>query len=252
MQTLILAGGLGTRLREETEFKPKPMVEIGDKPILWHIMKNYYHQGFTRFLIASGYKGHMIKEYFANYGLHASDLRIVSGEATRDFGYGEKWDVHIRDTGLGTPTGGRIFAFRDAIKGVFFCTYGDGLADVDLHALLRFHKSHGRAATVTATNPVSRFGTISIDESNSAVSKFIEKPQGENWVSSGFFVFSEKIFDYLSIDSVLEEEPLRKLAQENQLYAFKLLDFWKPMDTLRELQELNDIWNSGQAPWKNW
>lgn len=252
MQTLILAGGFGTRLREETEFRPKPMVEIGDKPILWHIMKHYYHQGFSSFLIAAGYKGHMIKEYFANYSLHASDVHIVSGQIDRNLSAGEFWDVHIRDTGLGTPTGGRIFALRDSIKGTFFCTYGDGLANINLSELLKFHKSHGGIATVTATNPVSRFGAISIDESDSAVKEFIEKPKGENWVSSGFFVFSEKIFDYLSLDSVLEEEPLRKLAQEKQLYAFKMFDFWKPMDTLRELQELNKIWNSGLAPWKNW
>jgi len=252
MKTLILAGGFGTRLREETEFRPKPMVEIGDKPILWHIMKHYYHQGFSRFLIAAGYKGHMIKDYFANYALHASDVRIVSGQTSKEFGNSETWDVHIRDTGLGTPTGGRIFSFRDSIDDTFFCTYGDGLANIDLAELLKFHKSHGGIATVTSTNPISRFGAISIDESTYKVREFVEKPQGDNWVSSGFFVFSKNIFDYLSMDSVLEEEPLRNLAKEDQLYAFKLMDFWKPMDNLRELQELNRIWDTGFAPWKNW
>jgi glucose-1-phosphate cytidylyltransferase len=252
MQTLILAGGYGTRLREETEFRPKPMVEIGDKPILWHIMKTFYHQGFSKFLIAAGYKGQIIKEYFSNYSLHAGDLQLISGQVVKQPDSKENWDVLVRDTGLGTPTGGRIFSFRDTIEESFFCTYGDGLANINLSDLLAFHKSHGGIATVTSTNPISRFGAISIDDQTSQVTSFIEKPQGDAWISSGYFVFSTKIFDYLNQDSILEEDALKNLASDNQLFAFKFNNFWKPMDTLRELQDLNKIWDSGIAPWKNW
>jgi glucose-1-phosphate cytidylyltransferase len=228
------------------------MVEIGDKPILWHIMKIFYHQGFSKFLIAAGYKGQIIKEYFSNYSLHSGDLRLISGKKVNQSEPIESWDIFIRDTGLGTPTGGRIFAFRDIVEDLFFCTYGDGLANINLFDLVAFHKSHGGIATVTSTNPVSRFGAISIDNRTSQVTSFIEKPQGTAWISSGYFVFSPKIFDYLTQDSILEEDVLKSLAKDNQLFAFKFNDFWKPMDTLRELQDLNKIWDSGNAPWKNW
>ena len=251
MQTLILAGGLGTRLREETEFRPKPMVDIGGRPILWHLMKNFYHQGFHDFLIAAGYKGNMIKEYFANYYLHSSDVVIRNGVHEKAAFGGEDWDVTVRDTGLSTLTGGRILAFQDLVKDDFFCTYGDGLANVNLQDLLMFHKSHGKIATVTAAVPKSRFGSLQIDSSG-LVTNFHEKPEKHDVVSAGFFVFKPNIFRYLTTSSALEQGPLQALVTDNQLMAFRHEGAWQPMDNLRELQELNQMWELGEAFWKNW
>lgn len=255
MKTVILAGGLGTRLREETEFRPKPMIEIGGMPILWHIMKIYAHFGFTKFLIPVGYKGHAIKSFFQNYHLGRKDLVFSGGKLVEDslLNQLENWDVHLRDTGLLTNTGGRIFALRDLLdsEDSFFCTYGDGLADVNLHSLLDFHKRMGRIATVTAVVPVSRFGQLTINNSE-IVTEFKEKPITEARISGGFFVFSRKIFEFLSDDCILESQVLESLANKGEIAAFKHDGFWKPMDTYRETLELNSLWNNGNAPWHLW
>ena len=256
MRAVILAGGLGTRLREETEHRPKPMVEIGERPIIWHIMKMLAHQGLDEFIIALGYKGDQIKDFFINYESKVNDVTVQLGSnklATHhQREVEESWTVTLANTGALTMTGGRILNIREHVKGErFLCTYGDGLANIDLQELIKFHVSHGKIATVTATKPVSRFGTLEID-SNQKVSKFSEKPQVEQWVNGGFFIFEPEIFNYLEENSILEKEPLENLSHDNELMAYLHNGFWQPMDTFREAQALNELWDNGKAPWRIW
>ena len=255
MKTVLLAGGLGTRLREETEFKPKPMVEVGSRPILWHIMKTFEASGHRDFIVCAGYRSEVIKNYFSNLINLASDFSIEFGADPKiDFKDLDipNWNVTISDTGLETMTGGRIKKVEKYVDGkTFFCTYGDGLANVDIEQLLAFHKSHGKIATVTAVHPTSRFGQLTV-ESNGKVSEFSEKPLTDEWINGGYFVFEPEIFNYLSEDSILEKDALPKLAKDDQLRAFKHEGFWQPMDTFREFTILNELWNSGNAPWKVW
>jgi glucose-1-phosphate cytidylyltransferase len=255
MKVVILAGGKGTRLAEETTVRPKPMVEIGGKPILWHIMKVYAARGFSNFLVACGYKSEWIKEYFHNFPVHSSDyfINLATGERTIVNGCGIDWRVGLIDTGVETMTGGRLLRLRNLIGDEpFMVTYGDGLGDINVCALAEFHKSHGKIATVTAVRPPARFGNLTLQ--GSAVCEFAEKPQtDEGWINGGFFVFNPEIFNYLENDeSVLEKEPLERLASERQLMAFRHPGFWQPMDTLREKMLLETLWSSGQAPWKVW
>lgn len=255
MKTVLLAGGLGTRLREETEFKPKPMVEVGSRPILWHIMKTFEASGHKDFIVCTGYRSEVIKNYFSNLINLASDFSIEFGVNPKidfkDLDFPD-WNITISDTGLETMTGGRVKKIEKYVGGkTFFCTYGDGLANVDIEKLLAFHKSHGKIATVTAVHPTSRFGQLTV-ESSGKVSEFSEKPLTDEWINGGYFVFEPEIFEYLSEDSILEKDALPKLAQDNQLHAFKHEGYWQPMDTYREFTILNDLWNSGIAPWKVW
>jgi glucose-1-phosphate cytidylyltransferase len=256
MKVVLLAGGLGTRLREETDVKPKPMIEVGDHPILWHIMKTYDHFGHSDFVICAGYKGEVIKNWFANFRVLNSDF-TVSFQDTVSLKFHSKlaetgWNATIADTGAETMTGGRIKRIQKYIgEETFLCTYGDGLADVDIKALVKFHRSHGKIATLTTVKPVSRFGVLDVD-ANNQVEAFKEKPQAEGSINGGFFVFEPEIFDYLGENSILEQEPLRRLAKEGQLMAFHHEGFWQPMDTYRELTILNELWKSGSAPWKVW
>lgn len=256
MKAVILAGGLGTRLREETEFRPKPMVEIGGKPILWHIMKNLNQQGISEFIICLGYKGEQIKEYFLNYEALTNDITIQLGEekTTKQFHspVKENWSVTLADTGMYTMTGGRLNKIRHYLGSeAFLCTYGDGLADISIEKLLNFHKNHNGFATVTAVQPTNRFGALEVSDSG-VVTSFEEKPVSEKWVNGGFFVFEKDIFDYLDDECILEKEPLEVISSKHQLHAFKHQGFWRPMDTHRETQELNQLWNEGIAPWRNW
>ncbi len=256
LRALILAGGLGTRLREETEYKPKPMVEVGGRPILWHIMKNLSQQKIDNFVIASGYKGESIKDYFLNYHVRNNDVTIDLGEHFKFTQHNRheesNWSVTITNTGELTMTGGRVYKAKKYLENQrFLCTYGDGLADIDLSELIQFHESHGKIATVTTVKPLSRFGVMDVDD-NGIVKKFREKPILDGWVNAGFFIFEPQIFDYLSEDCILEAEPLAKLAREGELTAFRHNGFWQPMDTLRESNFLNELWSSNQAPWKNW
>ena len=256
MKVVLLAGGFGTRLSEETEIKPKPMVEIGGKPILWHIMKLYSFYGINDFIICLGYKGYVIKEYFANYFLHMADVTIDMGknEITVHNKHAEPWKVTLVDTGHKTMTGGRIKRVMDYIgMDTFMATYGDGVSDVDIGTLLRHHESRGRIATLTAVQPTGRFGSISIGEKD-LVRAFVEKPQGFGaWINAGFFVFESEIFDYIEADEcLLEKETLVRLSSEGQLTSFKHEGFWKPMDTLRDKHELVELWTSGKSPWKVW
>lgn len=252
MKTVILAGGLGTRLSEETETKPKPMVEIGGKPILWHIMNIYADGGFKDFVIACGYKGALIKEYFSNYFFYNSDWSINLKDGSREVvnAYTPDWHVDLVDTGLNTMTGGRILRIRKWVDGqTFMVTYGDGLSNVDIGALLEFHRTHGKIATVTAVRPTARFGALEIE--NGLVNEFSEKPQTqEGWINGGFLVFEPSIFDYIRGDDIkLEREPLEALAADGQLAAFRHTGFWQPMDTIRDKRLLERLWESGQAPW---
>lgn len=256
LNALILAGGLGTRLREETEFKPKPMVEIASRPILWHIMKNLSKQGIKDFCIATGYKGEVIKDYFLNYHARNNDVTVDLGESHKFIKHGlhdeSDWKVTITNTGELTMTGGRVFrAKRYLGTKRFMCTYGDGLADINLSDLISYHESSGRIATVTTVKPLSRFGLMEVDE-RGIVKKFREKPVMDGWVNAGFFIFEPEIFEYLDEECVLEEAPLARLAQDGQLAAYRHEGFWQPMDTLRESNFLNELWNSNKAPWKNW
>jgi len=256
MKVVILAGGFGTRLSEETELKPKPMVEIGGKPILWHIMKIYSHFGFNDFIICLGYKGYMIKEYFANYFIHNSDLAIdlSSNNIKVHNSHCEPWKVTLVDTGLNTQTGGRLKRVQKYIgEERFMATYGDGVGDINIKELLEFHKKHGKYATVTAVQPSGRFGALNLDERDNIIS-FEEKPKGDKtWVNGGFFVLEPQIFEYIKGDETLwEREPLENLSKDNQLVAYKHYGFWRPMDTLRDKRELEALWNSGSPPWKIW
>ena len=256
MKAVILAGGMGTRLREETEFRPKPMIEIGGRPILWHIMKYLSSFGINDFIICIGYKGDYIKEYFTNYQTLSHDVTVklgqISGITRHDVGALENWTVTLADTGLTTMTGGRLKKVEKYLNGeTFLCTYGDGLANIDIYQLVQFHESHGRVASVTAVRPTSRFGAMDIS-GDSTVRNFSEKPKSDAWVNGGYFIFENDVFNYLSDDSVLEKTPLEKLAQSSQLKAYKHEGFWQPMDTYRETQELNELWIQDQAPWKVW
>ena len=251
---VILAGGPGTRLREETAFRPKPMVEVGDRPILWHVMKIYDHYGFRRFVIPVGYLGHMIKEYFLSYAQRHVDFTVDTGSGTlaRLDEPPEQWQVTVVDTGQSTMTGGRILRLRDHLPGRFLVTYGDGLADVPVDEVLAFHESHGRLATVTAVRPPSRFGALSLAEDR--VEHFHEKPQAEGgWINGGFFVFEHGVLDYLDgDDTILERDPLERLAGDGQLMAYRHEGFWEPMDTERDRTNLVNLWATGKAPWRVW
>ena len=257
MRVVILCGGLGTRMREETEFRPKPMVEIGGRPILWHIMKIYAHHGFNDFVLCLGYKGNQIKEYFLNYEAMNNDFTISLGNRehiTYHSKHEEKdFRVSLVDTGADTMTGGRIKRIERHIPDdVFMVTYGDGVANIDIKALVAFHHAHAKMATVTAARPVSRFGVLDVKKDGS-VGSFAEKPTSDGWASAGFFVFNRSIFRYLDDDTcILERQPLEALAQEDQLVAYRHTGSFYAMDTYRESKALNDLWNSGDAPWKAW
>lgn len=256
VKVVILAGGYGTRISEESATRPKPMIEIGERPILWHIMKTYSAHGFDEFVICCGYKGYMLKEYFSNYFLHNCDVTfdMRGGDMTVHQKAVEPWRVTLVDTGAGTQTGGRVARIRDYVGDeTFLLTYGDGVADVDITALVAFHRGHGHTGTVTAVQPAGRFGSLGLGE-DGAVREFAEKPAGDGaWVSGGYFVLEPAMFDYLGgDDSVLEREPLERLAGDGQLQAYRHRGFWQPMDTLRDRKLLEELWASGQAPWKVW
>lgn len=257
MKVVVLCGGLGTRLREETEFRPKPMVEIGGRPILWHIMKIYAHAGFREFVLCLGYRGNMIKEYFLNYEAMNSDFTVSLGRNSR-ISYNndhteQDFCVTLADTGQNTMTGGRVKRVQRYIEDdTFMMTYGDGVSDVNINQLLAFHRSHGKIATVTAVTPNSRFGIVDMS-SEGKVQRFVEKPRTDGRASAGFFVFQKKIFDYISGDDcTLEREPMERLAADGQLMAYKHDGFFYAMDTYREYEFLNDLWARKQAPWKVW
>jgi glucose-1-phosphate cytidylyltransferase len=256
MKVAILAGGFGTRLSEETNIHPKPMVEIGGKPILWHIMKLYSHYDFNEFIICLGYKGYRIKEYFANYFLHQSDLTIDLKKNKMEIHNSntESWTVTLVDTGLKSMTGGRIKRIEKYVNGEkFMLTYGDGLSNVNLAKLNEFHDKNRKYATLTAVQPSGRFGALTIDHNNNII-EFKEKPKGDqSWINGGFFVLENEIFDYIDGDMTYwEREPLENLANDNQLAAYKHTGFWKPMDMLKDKKELESLWNSKKPPWKLW
>ncbi|RMD84189.1 MAG: glucose-1-phosphate cytidylyltransferase [Candidatus Dadabacteria bacterium] len=256
MKTIILAGGRGTRIAEETAVRPKPMIEIGGRPILWHIMNIYGAHGFKDFIVACGYKGETIKEYFNDYFVHRSDYFVdlkTGSKQIVDNDQAEDWRVGVVDTGNETMTGGRILRVARWIDGdSFMVTYGDGVGDVDISRLVAFHHAHGKLATVTAVRPPSRFGALVLD--GERVRQFSEKPQaGEGWINGGFFVFHRRFLDYLDgDDTILEREPLERLAAQGELMAYRHEGFWQPMDTLRDKQLLETLWNEGRAPWKVW
>ena len=257
MKVVILAGGLGTRLSEETVIKPKPMVEIGGMPILWHIMKIYSAHGFNEFIICLGYKGYIVKEYFANYFLHQSDVTIdlKTNQIQVHDTYAEPWKITLVDTGKDTMTGGRIKRVQHHIGDEpFLLTYGDGVGDVDITALVEFHKSHGKYCSLTAVQPQGRFGSLDVDASSNIVNSFLEKPKGDGaWINGGFFVCQPDVFSYIDgDDTTWERSPMETLAAEGQMMAFRHEGFWKPMDTLRDKVELETAWNTGQAEWKIW
>lgn len=257
MKAVILAGGLGTRISEETSTRPKPMIEIGGKPILWHIMKLYSHYGVNDFIVCCGYKGYVIKEYFANYFLHMSDVTFDMAKNSMEVHqrHAEPWRVTLVDTGDETMTGGRLKRIAPYVKDEesFCMTYGDGVSNIDISALIAFHKKNNTLATVTATLPPGRFGAMDI-QPDGAVRSFVEKPKGDGaLINGGFFVLSPKVISYISDDTtVWEREPLEQLAQSNQLRAFEHTGFWQPMDTLRDKNLLEDLWSSDRAPWKVW
>ncbi len=255
MKVVILAGGLGTRLAEETVIKPKPMVEIGGRPILWHIMKIYSSYGFNEFVICTGYKGYVIKEFFANYYLHTTDVTfdISKGELEIHNNKTEPWKVTLIDTGEETMTGGRLKRISQFVGGQDFCmTYGDGVSNVNIAKLVNFHRSHGKLCTVTAARPGARFGALGLE--GESVTHFQEKPLGDGgYINGGFFVVSPKCFEYIEGDStVWEQEPMKKLAENGQMKAFLHDDFWLPMDTVRDRRQLEGLWQTGKAPWKVW
>ena len=255
MKVVLLAGGLGTRLNEETHVKPKPMVEIGGKPILWHIMKIYSEQGFNEFVICLGYKSHYIKDWFNNYFLHNSDFTLNTEDNTITYHEkrSEKWKISLIFTGDLTMTGGRVKRIKEHIENeTFMMTYGDGVADIDIRSLIDFHTKNKKIATITSVIPEGRFGTIFTDD-DASVTAFSEKTDNKNRINGGFFVLEPAIFDYIEgDDTVFEKGPLEKLAQENELKAYHHDGFWKPMDTLNDKNKLEEMWNKGNAPWKIW
>jgi glucose-1-phosphate cytidylyltransferase len=257
VKVVILAGGLGTRLSEETDARPKPLVEIGGLPIIWHIMKIYGQAGLTDFVVCCGYKGAMIKQFFSDYFIKTSDITVDLGQQSIEYHRrsDEKWRVTLVDTGLNTMTGGRIRRIAPHLKAESFClTYGDGVADVDVAKSLKFHKEHGKTATVTAVPSPGRFGILDI-ETAGQVSRFHEKPDNEmGYINGGFFVLEPNVMDYIDEgdSTVFERKPLERLAADKQLVAFKHSGFWKPMDTLRDKRDLEDMWANGKAPWKTW
>jgi glucose-1-phosphate cytidylyltransferase len=257
MKVVLLAGGLGTRISEETGIKPKPMVEIGGKPIIWHIMKTYSSYGFNEFVILLGYKGYVIKEYFANYFLHQSDISVDLSKNSLEIlnNNAEPWKITLVDTGAETMTGGRIKKAQKIIGNeVFFLTYGDGVSDINIGELLKFHKSHGKSISITSAQPEGRFGSLEIGLNNE-VKSFKEKPKGDgSWVNAGYFVCEPKVFEFISNEeqTVFEQEPLINLTKKGELYTYKHDGFWMPMDTLSDKNKLNMMWNANQAPWKTW
>jgi len=254
VKTVLLAGGLGTRLAEETDVTPKPMVEIGGLPILWHIMKIYAAHGFDEFLVALGYRPEVVKKFFLNYHYSRNDLTITGeGKVEVHDGTHEGWRTHLIDTGIDTQTGGRIKRLESWLDdGTFMLTYGDGVADVDLGQLLEFHRGHGKLATVTAVRPPARFGGLVFE--GDLVTEFTEKPQiGEGWINGGFFILEPQVLDYIDGDETIwEREPLERLAEDGQLAAYRHDGFWQPMDTLRDVRLLESLWQSGEVPWKVW
>lgn len=255
MKAVILAGGLGTRLSEETMVKPKPMVEIGSNPILWHIMKMYSAHGINEFIICLGYKGYIIKEFFANYFLHQSDVtfNLLENKLEIHTNYSEPWKVTLVDTGNSTMTGGRLKRVQRYIGDETFCfTYGDGVSDVNISSLIEYHKKQNSYVTLTAVNPPGRFGALNIE--GNLITRFKEKPTGlDNWINGGFFVCEPEVFDYIKDESTIwEKDPLESLAKEGRLTSFKHEGFWHPMDTLRDRMKLEELWLSGDAPWKVW
>lgn len=255
MKIVLLAGGYGTRISEESHLKPKPMIEIGGKPILWHIMKIYSHYGFNDFIVCCGYKGYVIKEYFTNYFLHNSDVTVDLRNNKMDVhqNSSEPWKVTMVDTGEGTMTGGRLKRIQKYVGNETFCmTYGDGVSDINIGELVNFHKEHKALATLTATQPPGRFGALKFDMTK--IKSFQEKPHGDgNWINGGFFVLEPKVFDLIEGDhTTFEKEPLEKLAANEQLHAFFHRGFWQPMDTLRDKNHLEELWSSDKAPWKKW
>jgi glucose-1-phosphate cytidylyltransferase len=257
VKVVILCGGLGTRLREETEFRPKPMVEVGGRPILWHIMKTYAHHGFREFVLCLGYRGNSIKEYFLNYEAMNNDFSISLGEKSQIHFHGshaeQEFSVTLADTGVDCMTGGRIHKIQRYLDGdAFLMTYGDGLTDVDIGDVVKYHHSHGRIATVTTVSPSSRFGLIDLAK-DSRVKSFNEKPKTDGWINAGYFVLNARVFDYLGGDDcVFEREPLGRLARDGQLMAYRHDGFFYAMDTFREYEHLNELWRSGAAPWRTW
>lgn len=257
MQAVILAGGLGSRLSEETQLRPKPMVEIGRKPILWHIMKSYSVHGINDFVVCLGYRGYVIKEWFANYTLHTSDVTFDMRDGTMEVHHSttEPWRVTLVETGESTQTAGRLKRVLHYLDEEDFCfTYGDGLSDLDIGAAVDFHRAQGVLATITAVQPASRFGALDIDRSGHRVNSFKEKPRGDGaWINGGFFVLSPGVGDYIEGDqSVWEREPVNRLAADGQLASFRHEGFWRAMDTLRDQKYLEELWSDGKAPWKRW
>jgi glucose-1-phosphate cytidylyltransferase len=256
MKVVILAGGLGTRLSEETVIKPKPMVEIGGMPVLWHIMKIYSSHGFNDFVICLGYKGYLIKEYFANYFLHKSDVTISLKDNSLKVhdSQAEPWSITLVDTGVSSMTGGRIKRIQDHVGNEpFLLTYGDGVGDVDITALVKFHKNHGKLCTITSVQPSGRFGILNISEGNQ-VNSFLEKPKGDgSWINGGYFVCEPQVFDFIEDDNTIwERDPLESIAAKGEMNAYKHNGFWRPMDTLKDKNDLNDLWENDKALWKTW
>lgn len=257
MKVVILAGGFGTRISEESHLKPKPMIEIGERPILWHIMKIYSYYGFNDFIICLGYKGYCIKEYFAHYFLHESDVTFdfTNNNQRKIHNHtAEPWRVTLVNTGIETMTGGRVKRIKPYVGNEpFMLTYGDGVSDVNIQELLNYHKSHGKLATVTSVQPTGRFGALELSENNRVLG-FREKPKGDgHWINAGFFVLQPEVFDYIKDDStILEREPLENLAKDGELVAHKHHGFWQPMDTIRDKKYLEELWQSNNAPWKSW
>ena len=256
MKVVILAGGKGTRIQEESLIKPKPLIEIGSKPIIWHIMKTYSHYGFKEFVICCGYKGYLIKEYFANFSLHNSDVTIdiKKNEIKVHKNNNEDWKITLIDTGDDSLTGGRILRIKDFVGEEFLLTYGDGVADVNISKLIEHHKINKKIATMTVVQPQGRFCVVEFNTKNNLIENFSEKLKGDGaWINGGFFVLNKKIFDYLKDDfTIWEKEPLEKLSKENQLIAFKHDNFWYPMDTMRDKDYLENLWEKNEAPWKLW
>ena len=257
MKVVILAGGFGTRISEETHLKPKPMIEIGERPILWHIMKIYSHFGFNDFIICLGYKGYTIKEYFAHYFLHEADVTFDFCDGNQQVvhcNHAEPWRVTLANTGLQTMTGGRVKRIRQYVGDEpFMLTYGDGVSNVDIRSLAAFHQAHGKLATLTSVQPSGRFGALELNGQN-GVTGFQEKPQGDGgWINGGFFVLQPEVFDLIEGDStIFERSPMETLAKKNELVAYKHTGFWQPMDTMRDKEQLEALWQTNKAPWKVW